>query len=156
MPSSARPTTGRGGAELGGRSRPSQLVRLTARTSAVLFATAQAASAIPPGRRVSRGFYAAFLAAHAVHFVAVARYAVRTGGHNLFPGGRSLADVGGWRTMAGIYVAFAGLAVIGWLAHGPSVHRGWLSAAGRAANGVIAAMFASVYLQRILVREPAD
>jgi hypothetical protein len=36
-----------------------------------------------------------------------------TGGHRLFPGGRSLHDVGGWRTVVGIYAAFAGLAASG-------------------------------------------
>ncbi|HZA05570.1 MAG TPA: hypothetical protein VE617_13480 [Propionibacteriaceae bacterium] len=159
MPSSGRPTATRvliDDAELEGRSDTTQLVRRTARTSALLFAAAQATSAFPPTQRASRGFYAAFLAAHAAHFVAVTRYAVRTGGHNLFPGGRSLSDVGGWPTVAGIYVAFAGLAVTGWLAQAPTVHQSWLLAAGRGANGVIAAMFAGVYLQRLLVREPAD
>ena len=53
------------------------------------------------------------MVAHAVHFVAVTRYAVRTGGRTFFPGGRSLQDVGGWRTVAGIYGAFAGLALTG-------------------------------------------
>ena len=126
MPSSGRPTATRvliDDAELAARSDTTQLVRRTARTSALLFAAAQATSAFPPTQRASRGFYAAFLAAHAAHFVAVTRYAVRTGGHNLFPGGRSLSDVGGWPTVAGIYVAFAGLAVTGWLAQAPTATR---------------------------------
>ena len=88
-----------------------QVVRLTARASALLFAAAQGSSALKPAQRASRPLYVAFMVAHAVHIVAVTRYAVRTGGRNLFPGGRSLQDVGGWRTVAGIYGAFAGLAL---------------------------------------------
>jgi hypothetical protein len=131
-----------------------RMVRLTARSSALLFAAAQATSTVRPVQRASRPLYAAFLVAHAAHFTAVARYAVLTGGRHLFPGGRSLADVGGWPTMAGIFVAFSGLAVTGWLAKAPTLAAAhtWLPAAGRAATGLIAAMFASVYLQRVPVR----
>ena len=89
--------------------------------------------------------------AHAAHFAAVSRYAVLTGGRHLFPGGRSLAGVGGWPTMAGIFAAFSGIAVTGWLAQAqnPSGRPTWLPAAGRAATGLIAVMFASVYLQPV-------
>ncbi|HZA72037.1 MAG TPA: hypothetical protein VE476_03925 [Propionibacteriaceae bacterium] len=128
-----------------------RIVRLTARSSALLFAAAQAASILRPAQRASRPLYAAFLAAHAAHFTAVTWYAVLTGGRRLFPGGRSLADVGGWPTMVGIVVAFSGLAVTGWLAKAPTLtaHHTWLPTAGRAATGLIAAMFASVYLQQV-------
>ena len=95
-------------------------VQLTARTSALLFAGAQAASALGPrAERASRLLYLAFMAAHAVHFTVVARYAVVNGGRDLFPGGRSLNDVGGWPTVAGIYTFFSGLAVTGWAAGAP-------------------------------------
>ena len=70
-------------------------VQLTARTSALLFAAAQATSALGPrAAQASRTLYVAFMAAHAVHFAVVARYAVVNGGRDLFPGGRSLHDVG--------------------------------------------------------------
>jgi len=109
-----------------------RVVRLTARTSALLFAAAQMTSALRSAKPASRPLYAAFLAAHGAHFVAVTRYAVLTGGQHLFPGGRSLADVGGWPAMAGIFVAFSGLAVTGWLAEAPSLtaRHAWLPAAG--------------------------
>ena len=86
-------------------------VQLTARSSALLFAAAQATSALGPrAGRAPRLLYLAFMAAHAVHFAVVARYAVVNNGRDLFPGGRSLHDVGGWPTVAGIYTFFAGLA----------------------------------------------
>ena len=131
-----------------------RFVRLTARSSALLFAAAQATSVLRLAPSASRPLYAAFLLSHAAHFAAMTRYAVLTGGRHLFPGGRSLADVGGWPTMAGIFVAFTGLAVTGWLADAPSVaaRHPWLPAAGRVATGLIAAMFGSVYLQRLPVR----
>ena len=134
-----------------GTARIYRAVHLTARTSALLFAGAQAASALGPrAERASQVLYVAFMTAHAVHFSVVARYAVVNGGRDLFPGGRSLNDVGGWPTVAGIYTAVSGLAVTGW----PTPARG---AAGRykkqivgqMATGVIAAMFVSVYLGQL-------
>lgn len=126
-------------------------VRLTARTSALLFATAQASQAM--GSRAApawRPLYLGFMAAHATHFVVVARYAKITGGRALFPGGRNLKDVGGWPTMAGIYVLFSGLAFTGWAA-GVSVapNRGQLRLAGRVATGLIGAMFVGTYLGQL-------
>jgi hypothetical protein len=128
-----------------------RVVRLTARSSALLFAAAQTAGAVGPrASKTSRALYLAFLTAHAVHFTAVTRYALLTGGRNLFPGGRSLNDVGGWRTVAGIFGTFAGLAVTGWLAQaGASSRRPGAAIAGRAATGVIAAMFVGTYLGKV-------
>ena len=106
-------------------------VQLTARVSALLFAGAQATSAL--GSRAApawRLLYLAFMAAHAVHFAVVARYAVVNGGRDLFPGGRSLRNVGGWPTVAGIYTFFAGLAATGWASW-----RGTSSRAARGASG---------------------
>lgn len=123
-------------------------VRLTARASAMLFAAAKATSAIgPPLSHASRPFYVAFLTAHAVHFTVVARYAVVNGGRDLFPGGRSLRDVGGWRTMVGIYSLFAGLAVTGWVTDSPLVaKRSPWHAIGHGATWAMATMFVGVYL----------
>ncbi len=126
-------------------------VQLTARTSALLFSAAQATSALGPGTtRVSRPLYLAFMAAHAVHFAVVARYAVVNGGRDLFPGERSLNEVGGWPTVAGIYTSFAVLAGAGWVAGGPRAGgRLALRVIGHAATGLIAAMFVGVYLGQL-------
>lgn len=126
-------------------------VQLTARTSALLFAGAQATSALGPrAAYASRPLYLAFLAAHAVHFSVVARYAVVNGGRDLFPGGRSLTDAGGWATVAGIYTFFSGLAVTGWIAGAPgAADRPTLRAVGHVATGLMAAMFVEVYVGRL-------
>jgi hypothetical protein len=86
-----------------------------------------------------------------VHFSAVTRYALLTGGRNLFPGGRSLRDAGGWRTVAVIFGSFAGLAAIGWFAQprGSTSAPLGTAAAGRAATGLIAAMFVGTYLGKV-------
>ena len=90
------------------------------------------------------------MAAHAVHFAVVARYAVVNGGRDLFPGGRSLHDVGGWPTVAGIYTFFAGLAVTGWVAGAPrAAGQPALRVVGQAATGLMAAMFVEVYLGQL-------
>ena len=95
-------------------------VRLTARGSALLFAGAQAASALGPrAAPASRRLYLAFMAVHAIHFTVVSTYARINGGRDLFPGGRSLSQAGGWRTVVSIYTLFAGLALTGWAAGGP-------------------------------------
>jgi hypothetical protein len=87
------------------------------------------------------------MAAHAAHFTLVARYARVTGGRGLFPGGRSMNDVGGWPTVAGIYTFFAGLAFTGWATGAPAAmsnHR--MRLAGRTATGLIGAMFVGTYI----------
>jgi hypothetical protein len=126
-------------------------VRLTARTSAILFSAAQATHALGPrGARAWRPLYLGFMAAHAAHFAVVARYAKITRGRALFPGGRNLNDVGGWPTVAAIYTIFAGLAATGWAAgasQAPS--RRGVRIAGRVASVIIAAMFAGTYLGQL-------
>jgi uncharacterized membrane protein YeaQ/YmgE (transglycosylase-associated protein family) len=126
-------------------------VRLTARSSALLFAAAQATSAFGPRvERAWRPLYLGFMAAHAVHFAVVARYAKVTGGRALFPGGRNLNDVGGWPTVAGIYTFFAGLAITGWAAGAPTATgHGRRQTAGRATTGLIGAMFVGTYLGQL-------
>lgn len=131
--------------------RAYRTVRVTARTSALLFAAAQAAAARGrPGHAAGR-LYLGFMAAHAVHFAAVTRYARMIGGRNLFPGGRSLSDVGGWRTVAGIYGAFAGLAVSGWAAGVPAITRRAprVRVAGGITTKIIATMFVGTYLGQL-------
>jgi hypothetical protein len=127
-------------------------VRLSARSSALLFAAAQAVPVFGPrAAQAWRPLYLAFMAAHAAHFAVVVRYAKITGGHALFPGGRNLHDVGGWPTVAAIYTVFSGLAVTGWAANAPAAatHRRAVRTAGRIAIGTIAAMFVGTYLGQL-------
>ena len=122
-------------------------VRLTARQLALLFASAEAAAAVgPSAARAARFLYLAFLTAHGIHFTVVARFAVATEGRGLFPGGRSLSDAGGWRTVIAIFGLFAALAVTGWgaVSEGATT-RPRRQAAGRVARRVIAAMFVGTY-----------
>jgi hypothetical protein len=126
-------------------------VRLTARTAGLLFAAALATGAAgAPARRASQRLYGAFAAAHLAHFAAVSRYAMVTGGRNLFPGGRDLSDVGGWPTVLMIFGVFGGLVSTGQLSVAPvrPAHHG-LIVAGHAANGLIGAVFVGTYLGQL-------
>jgi hypothetical protein len=128
-----------------------RVVRVTARTSAMLFASAQAAPlAGSRGARAGDALYQAFVVAHVVHFAAVSRYAVVTGGRDLFPGNRDLDDVGGWLTIAGIFTGFAGLATMGWFGR-PTRTRVTprTRAAGTAARTVIGTMFTATFAGRV-------
>ncbi len=126
-------------------------VRLTARTSALLFAGAQITSALGPRTGPApRLLYLAFMAAHAVHLTVVARYAVVNRGRDLFPGGRSLEDAGGWPTVAAIYSVFAGLAVTGWATGTPrAASRRTTRIVGQTATWLMAGMFVEVYLGQL-------
>ena len=115
----------------------------------MLFSSAQLAPMVAgrSGERLAPLLYRGFLVAHAVHFAAVSRYAVRTGGHDLFPGGRSLQNVGGWPTVAAIMAAFGGLAAAGRMddeATGDDEAM-WAAAARR----TIGAMFTGTYVGRV-------
>ena len=124
-------------------------VRLTARTSAVLFTTAQIAQALRrPTPAAWRPLYLAFVAAHAFHFGFVARFAQRTRGQALFPGGRNMHDVGGWTTVLGIFAGFFILAAVGWMA-APADGQQVRAPGGVTATTLIGAMFVSVYLQQV-------
>jgi hypothetical protein len=121
-------------------------VRLTARSSALLFAAAQATRALrPTAVGAWRSLYLGFMAAHATHFAVVARYARVTGGRALFPGGRNLDDVGGWPTVAAIYTLFSGLAVAGGAGGAFPATRQGPHLASRVATGIIGAMFVGTY-----------
>ena len=125
-------------------------VRITARTSAVLFTSAQLTQALRlPTPSAWRPLYAAFVAAHAIHFGFVARFAHRTHGRALFPGGRNMHDVGGWPTVLGIFAFFFVLAAVGWVAAEPADARLGRRLAGRAAMALIGAMFVSFYLGQV-------
>ena len=122
-------------------------VRLTARSSALLFASAEVAAAVgPSAARAARVLYLAFMTVHGIHFTVVTRFAVATKGRGLFPGGRSLSDAGGWRTVIAIFGLFAALAATGWGAVSEGAKtRPRRQAAGRVARRVIAAMFVGTY-----------
>ena len=128
-----------------------RVVRLTARTSAILFAAAQVAPLA--GRRCARAgetLYQAFMVAHVVHFASVTRYTSLTGGHDVFPGGRDLHDVGGWPAVAGIFAAFAGVATIGWVGRPTTrVTPRARTAAGAAARTVIGTLFTGTFAGQI-------
>lgn len=147
----------RGGERRTRTDRAHRIVRLTARASALLFAASQATAALDPAsRRLSRPLYLAFMTAHATHFAAVTRYAVLTGGSQLFPGGRGLSDVGGWPTLFGSYGAFAGLTLAGLAAQTPGRNGDGSQSAvpHRGTSGVIAAMFVGTYAGQMR-RSPA-
>lgn len=133
------------------RRRLHRAVRWTARASGLLFAAALATSVTGPrARRASPWLYAGFVTVHAVHFSAVVRFARVTGGQGLFPGGRSLGDMGGWPTVAAIYSGFGALVGVGRFAVGPPGSSGpRRDVAGRAAVGVIGLMFVGTYLGQL-------
>ena len=125
-------------------------VRLTARASGLLFAGALATRAARPGRdKTAQQLYIAFAATHLVHFAVVARYAMATGGRNLFPGWRHLDDVGGWPTVLTIYALFGGLVVTGREAVGSAGPGGRTATMGYAASGLIGTMFVGTYLGQL-------
>ena len=125
-------------------------VRLTARTSAVLFVSAQVAQALRlPTPGAWRSLYAAFVATHLVHFGLVARFAHRTRGRALFPGGRNMHDVGGWPTVLGIFAFFLALATVGWKAAEPWDTHPRARPASQAATALMGAMFVSFYLGQV-------
>ena len=124
-------------------------VRLTARTSAVLFTSAQIAQALRlPTPSAWRPMYLGFVAAHAIHFVFVAIFAHRTQGRALFPGGRNMDDVGGWPTVLGIFASSLILATVGWTAAPANATQG-RRGPGMAATALIGAMFVSFYLRQV-------
>lgn len=138
-------------------------VRVTARASSLLFAAAHVSRA--HSGRSWRPLYLLFVVMHAIHFAAVARFATVTKGRDLFPGGRSLNDAGGWPTVVGIYTMFFALAYTGWAAEAdspagripagrlpsgrlPSGRKG-LRRAGRVATGLLGAMFVSAHVGQV-------
>jgi hypothetical protein len=125
-------------------------LRLTARISALLFGASMATGAVGgPASPASRRLYLGFVAAHGVHFAVVARFAVITGGRNLFPGGRHLGDVGGWPTMLLIYALFAALVATGHLSFAAHRPGRALTTAGHLATGLIGILFAGTYVGQL-------
>lgn len=117
----------------------------SARLSAGLF-TAALLAPLALGRRTVAPF-PAFVGAHTVHFGLVIAVAAETGGAGMFPGGRSLAEVGGWPTLLAIVALFYLLALASFLERRPG---GAPSLAvrrlGRFSTGFLAFMFVATYL----------
>jgi hypothetical protein len=130
-------------------------VHWAARASALLFALALVAPAVlRSSARPSQNLFAAFIVAHTVHFFFVTWLAAATGGAGMFPGGRSVTDVGGWPAVAGIFALFYALAILGLAARRERAHRhGWLRATGRFATAFIGFMFVATYVP-LLARSP--
>lgn len=127
------------------------VVHWTARLSAVLFAAALLAPALSSlSARRAQTLYLGFIIAHTLHFSFVAWLAKVTGGENMFPGGRSVGDVGGWPAVLGIFAFFYTLALVGLVARraGPRAGLG-LRAAGRFSTTFIGFMFVSTYVPLI-------
>jgi hypothetical protein len=126
-------------------------VHWTARLSAVLFAAALAAPALYNlSARRSQSLYLGFILAHTIHFSFVVWLAKVTGGENMFPGGRSVGDAGGWPAVFGVFAFFYALAFVGLAARraGPRARLG-LRAAGRFSTAFIGFMFVSTYMPLI-------
>lgn len=123
-------------------------VHLTARLSALLFATALIAPVLLQQRqRLSQAPFVAFVAAHTVHFGFVIGLVLETGGEGMFPGGRDVADAGGLPAVFAIFAFFyllAGLALVERRA-GPSAGK-MLHWAGRFATVFLGYMFVSTYV----------
>jgi hypothetical protein len=132
-----------------------RIVHWTARASAALFSAALVAPALlRSSARGSRRLYLAFVAAHTVHFSFVVWLAKARGGRDMFPGGRSIADAGGWPAVFGIFAFFYALASIGLLARSDWAQgRPAVRVAGSLATGFLGFMFASTYAP-LIARSP--
>jgi hypothetical protein len=127
-------------------------VHWTARASAVLFALALLAPTLSLRRPLMP--YVGFMLAHTIHFSFVVWLALVTGGARMFPGGRDIADVGGWPAVFGVFTLFYVLASLGLLAR----HRGRnagraLRLGGRFATTFLGYMFVSTYVP-LMTRSP--
>jgi hypothetical protein len=123
-------------------------VHWAARVSAILFAAALAAPAMPKSvARRSEALYVGFVVANSVQFYFVTRLARATGGANMFPGGRSLEDVGGWPTVFAIFAFFYVLAFVGWAARRAGARASSrLRTAGALSRAFVGFMFVSTYV----------
>jgi hypothetical protein len=127
-------------------------VHWTARTSGVLFALALLAPTL--GLRRPLVPYVGFMLAHTIHFSFVVWLAVVTGGARMFPGGRDIADVGGWPAVFGVFTFFYVLASVGLLARrrGSDAGRA-LRLGGHFATTFLGYMFVSTYVP-LITRSP--
>lgn len=119
----------------------------TARVSAVLFALSLLVPALSRERGGRSGrLQLAFIVAQTLHFAFVTWLASVSGGAGMFPGGRSVAEVGGWPVVLAIFVLFYAVALIAFFARRAGAARARLRAAGRLATAFIGFMFVATYL----------
>jgi hypothetical protein len=124
-------------------------VHWSARLSAILFALSLAAPVLPRFlARRSESLYLGFVAANTVQFLFVTLLALATGGANMFPGGRSVADVGGWPAVFGIFAFFYTLAFVGWVGRRAGASSR-LRTAGVLSRAFVGFMFVSTYVPLI-------
>lgn len=84
-----------------------ELVRLTARVSAIAFAVALAAPALwRRAAKHSADLFLGFFVAHTVHLAVVVSFALAVPGAALFPQGRTLDTGGGWPAVLGTFAVF--------------------------------------------------
>lgn len=119
----------------------------TARVSAVVFALSLLVPALSPQRSAHSGWLQiAFIVAHTLHFSFVAWLARVTGGAGMFPGGRSVAEVGGWPVVLAIFVLFYAVALVALVARRTSADHPRLRTAGKLSTAFIGGMFVATYL----------
>jgi hypothetical protein len=122
-------------------------VSWTARLSAVSFALSLLVPALSPKRAGHSGrLQLAFIVAHTLHFAFVAWLAGVTGGAGMFPGGRSVAEVGGWPVVLAIVALFYAVAFTAFTARRAGASRARLRTAGKLANAFIGFMFVATYV----------
>ena len=118
----------------------------TARLSAVLFAFSLIVPALSGHRGHSGRLQVAFILAHTLHFAFVAWLAGVSGGAGMFPGGRSVAEVGGWPVVLAIFALFYAVAFIALTARRAGAAQKRLRTAGKLATVFIGFMFVATYL----------
>ena len=122
-------------------------IKWTARLSAILFALSLLVPALSPHRRPhSVRLQIAFIVAHTLHFSFVARLASVTGGAGMFPGGRSVAQVGGWPAVLAIFALFYAVAFIALAARRSDADQPRLRTAGKLSTAFIGFMFVATYV----------
>ncbi|MGC4096391.1 MAG: hypothetical protein QM706_04685 [Nitrospira sp.] len=126
-------------------------VHLTARASAILFATALLVPVLfHRTQQHSQGLYGVFIVAQTAHFGCVIWLANEMGGRNMFPGGKSIEEVGGWPIVFGICSLFYALAVVRLITSSMEMGTRWRpQTASRMATAMIGGMFLSVYVPLI-------
>jgi hypothetical protein len=119
----------------------------TARLSAVLFALSLLVPALSAQRAGHAGrIHVAFIVAQTLHFAFVAWLASATGGAGMFPGGRSVADVGGWPVVLAIFALFYAVAFIALAIRRSGTHQTRLRTIGKLSTAFIGFMFVATYL----------
>lgn len=121
------------------------LVTASGRIAAGLFVLALVGAGVRYGATAA---WLVFVFGQSVHFTLVAWFVTKTGGVNLFPGNRSLGDVGGWPTLFAIFVLFYVLAAARLLAtHAPASDLARLG--DRIGTTAIALFFLATYVPLI-------